>query len=315
MPCQSPARPASPCVHVARVTQRVRTSLLLGEPSRGTSQGRKFRGGGILRDLLAPRGASGTPDDGESASRRPNKIGGGAGDSAIKLVSKNARIRSNKSTRFPGVLCVHKYLSVRCRFGERRPPADHPYVPCLLKQAGGCVCVGTGPSPGRASPRCGLAPGRPVGEVGQAPSDSRREGCRSGWRRSAAPCRPTARSGTCRWPPCQECDHRLVLPGARLQGAASDSCEDLEARRGDRGWPPGQEGDHRPVRPGAWLQGAASDPAAKTAKLAAEIADGRLANRAINGLFFQELVFEVLPRTRLRRLRSSPRRLLMAAWP
>jgi hypothetical protein len=68
-------------------------------------------------------------------------------------------------------------------------------------------------------------------------------------------------------------------------------CENLEARRGDRGWPLGQEGDHRLVLPGARLQGAASEPAAKTSKLAAEIADGRLAKRAV---IFQEFAFKVL---------------------
>jgi hypothetical protein len=66
-------------------------------------------------------------------------------------------------------------------------------------------------------------------------------------------------------------------------------CENLETRRGDRGWPLGQEGDHRLVLPGARLQGAASEPAAKTSKLAAEIADGRLAKRAV---IFQEFAFK-----------------------
>jgi hypothetical protein len=55
--------------------------------------------------------------------------------------------------------------------------------------------------------------------------------------------------------------------------------------------------------------------AAKTSKLAAEIADGRPAKKAIIVLFVQELDFKVLPRTRLRRPRSSPRRSRMAAWP
>jgi hypothetical protein len=277
MPCQSPARPASPCVHVARVTQRVRTSLLLGEPSRGTSQGRKFRGGGILRDLLAPRGASGTPDDGESASRRPNKIGGGAGDSAIKLVSKNARIRSNKSTRFPGVLCVHKYLSVRCRFGERRPPADHPYVPCLLKQAGGCVCWDGPVPPVEHRPGVGWLPGG-----------------------------PSVRSAK-----------RRATPGGRAVAPDGGAPRPRADRRHALGPADGRLVKNAIIGLSFQVLGFKVLPrtAAKTSKLAAEIADGRPAKKAIIVLFVQELGFKVLPRTRLRRPRSSPRRSRMAAWP
>jgi hypothetical protein len=121
------------------------------------------------------------------------------------------------------------------------------------------------------------------------------------------------RSRMAAWPRGRSSAHSSRSSASRC--CLGPGYEDPEARRGDRGWPPGQEGDHRPGLPGARLQGAASDQAAKTSKLAAEIAVGRLAKRAIIGLFSQELGFKVLPRNRLRRPRSSPRRSRMAAWP